>query len=53
MFFILGIIPYAALGMIMASIGYNYTTWQFWAVLGCMIASDGISMIKTLTYVSK
>lgn len=51
MFFILGIIPYATMGMIMASMGYNYTNWQFWAVLGCMLASDAISMIKTLFYV--
>ena len=48
MFFILGIIPYMAMGMIMASMGYNYTTWQLWAVLGCMLASDAISTIKTL-----
>ena len=47
MFFILGIIPYVAMGIIMASIGYSYTTWQLWAVLGCMIASDGISILKT------
>jgi hypothetical protein len=48
MFFILGTIPYMAMGMIMASMGYNYTTWQLWAVLGCMLASDAISTIKTL-----
>lgn len=46
MFFILGIIPYMAMGMIMASLGYNYTTWQLWAILACMLASDGISTIK-------
>lgn len=51
MFFILGIIPYAAMGMILASMGYYYTTWQFWAMLVCMLASDGISMIKTFFYV--
>lgn len=48
MFFILRIIPYAAMGMIMASMGYNYTTWQLWAILACMLASDGISTIEAL-----
>ena len=48
MLFILGVIPYMAMGMIMASLGYNYTTWQLWAILACMLASDGISTIKAL-----
>lgn len=48
MFFILGIIPYVAMGMIMASIGYNYTNWQLWAILACMLTSDAITKIKTL-----
>lgn len=46
MFLILGAIPYFIMGLIMASIGYNYTTWQLWAILACMLASDGISTIK-------
>lgn len=48
MLFILGVIPYVAMGMIMASLGYNYTTWQLWAILACMLASDAISTIKAL-----
>ena len=48
MLFILGVIPYMAMGMIMASMGYNYTTWQLWAILACMLASDGISTIKAI-----
>lgn len=48
MFFILGIIPYAAMGMILASMGYNYTTWQWWGIFVCMLVSDGISILKTL-----
>lgn len=48
MFLILGAIPYVIMGLVMASIGYNYTTWQLWAILACMLASDGISTIKAL-----
>lgn len=48
MFLILGVIPYVIVGLVMASIGYDYTTWQLWAICACMIASDGITTIKTL-----
>lgn len=49
MFFsIIGVIPYVAMGVIMASMGYNYTTWQLWAILACMLATDAITRIKVL-----
>lgn len=39
MFLILGAVPYAIVGLVVASMGYNYTTWQFWVIIACMLAN--------------
>lgn len=46
--YILGPIPYAAMGVIMSTIGYNYTTWQFYAITACMLVSDAISTFRQM-----
>jgi hypothetical protein len=45
--FILGVIPYMLMAILMASMGYTaFNSWQVWAALGIMLASDLISYIK-------
>lgn len=46
MFTILGAIPYMVLGLVLATAGVMWNVWQFWAILGCMAASDIISRIR-------
>ena len=43
---ILGIIPYAVVGVVLATLGAGIDKWQLWAVLVCMLVSDGISWFK-------
>lgn len=43
---LIGLIPYGILGALLSSMGYNFTTWQFYAVLACAIVSDFITMLK-------
>lgn len=37
---ILGILLFAALGAVLASLGITLFTWQFWVVMGLFIAND-------------
>lgn len=46
---ILGIVPYAVVGVVLATVGVGIDKWQLWAVLVCMLVSDGISWIKAST----
>lgn len=49
MFFtILGCLPYAVMGVVMANMGYNIDSWQFWVILSCMIFIDVINTLKRL-----
>ena len=43
---LIGLIPYCVLGALLSSMGYSYDTWQFYAVLACVVVSDLITMIK-------
>jgi hypothetical protein len=45
---ILGAIPYAMVGGILATMGYNLTDleWQVFAIFGCMWLSELIAWVK-------
>lgn len=43
---LVGAIPYAAMGILMGVMGYSWSTWQLWVMLGIMFISDTISYIK-------
>lgn len=49
MLMILGVIPYIVMGLVLATLGVGIDKWQWWAVLACMLVSDGISWIKAST----
>jgi len=46
MLYILGVVPYAIMGMVMSSIGYGLTTWQFYAIFACMYLSGILTLIR-------
>lgn len=46
---ILGCIPYAVMGAMMDIMGYGLSSYQFWTILGCMIFSDAISVVRRLS----
>lgn len=46
---ILGIVPYAVVNVVLGTLGVGIDKWQWWAILACMIVSDGISWIKAST----
>lgn len=43
---ILGVIPYVVVGVVLATVGMGIDKWQLWAVLACMLVSDGISWFR-------
>ena len=46
MLYILGAVPYAIMGTVMSSIGYGFTTWQFYAIFACMVLSDILTLVR-------
>ena len=45
---ILGMVPYAVMGVMMSTMGYGLGSYQFWVILGCMTFSDMTRVIKAL-----
>lgn len=45
--FWIGLIPFGIMGATMASADVGFSDWQYWTVLGCMIAVDIIATAKT------
>lgn len=43
---VLGIIPWAIVGVVLGTAGVGIGHWQFWAVLVSMLVSDVISWLK-------
>lgn len=48
----IGVVRYAlggVYGLMLGVLGYNFSTWQFWAMMGLMVVMQLIVAIDTLT----
>lgn len=48
--FIIGMILYASIGAMLASIGHGYNTWQFWVLMVLVGSIDILSYNRAKEY---